>query len=131
MITQPRKLCDRPFIHASMAGSRSTAPLNRSNSVLIVAPLSAFEICGYVAPSPSLQQNPSSGTAVLVEGVSLPPNAAVCYNPEPSRDQLVGNSSPEGHNGRFARDPGIIGKLISCQSPPSCRHEFLGFRKLA
>src|SRR5712692_2376963 len=27
------------FIHASMAGSRSTAPLNRSNSVLIVAPL--------------------------------------------------------------------------------------------
>src|ERR1700720_1652334 len=27
-----------PFIHASMAGSRSTAPLNRSNSVLIVAP---------------------------------------------------------------------------------------------
>src|SRR5712664_3838648 len=28
------------FIHASMAGSRSTAPLNRSGSVLIVAPLS-------------------------------------------------------------------------------------------
>src|SRR6266850_4436291 len=27
------------FIHASMAGSRSPAPLNRSNSVLIVAPL--------------------------------------------------------------------------------------------
>ena len=27
------------FIHPSMAGSRSTAPLNRSNSVLIVAPL--------------------------------------------------------------------------------------------
>src|SRR5882724_9181084 len=27
------------FIHASMAGSRSTAPLNRSNSVLIVATL--------------------------------------------------------------------------------------------
>src|SRR6266436_7824925 len=27
------------FIHASMAGSRSTAPLNRSNSVLIIAPL--------------------------------------------------------------------------------------------
>jgi hypothetical protein len=26
-----------------MAGSRSTAPLNRRNSVLIVAPLSAFE----------------------------------------------------------------------------------------
>src|SRR5271157_1296364 len=38
------------FIHASMAGSRSTAPLNRNNSVLIVAPLSAFEIGGYVAP---------------------------------------------------------------------------------
>jgi hypothetical protein len=37
---------------------RSTAPLNRSNSVLLVAPLSAFEICGYVAALPSLQQNP-------------------------------------------------------------------------
>src|SRR5277367_5935497 len=37
------------FIHASMAGSRSTAPLNRSNSVLIVAPLSAFGIYGYIA----------------------------------------------------------------------------------
>src|SRR5882762_10329077 len=36
------------FIHASMAGSRSTAPLNRSKSVLIVAPLSGFEICGYI-----------------------------------------------------------------------------------
>src|ERR1700730_9393048 len=36
------------FIHESMAGSRSTAPLNRSNSVLIVAPL--FEIYGYVTP---------------------------------------------------------------------------------
>jgi hypothetical protein len=33
-----------------MAGSRSTAPLNRNNSVLIVAPLSVFEIGGYVAP---------------------------------------------------------------------------------
>src|SRR5882762_11764995 len=30
------------FIHASMAGSRSTAPLNRSKSVFIVARLSAF-----------------------------------------------------------------------------------------
>src|SRR5262245_11441602 len=39
------------FIHASMAGSRSSVPLNRSNSVLIVAPLSAFEIYGYRAPS--------------------------------------------------------------------------------
>src|ERR1700738_2762743 len=36
------------FIHESMAGSRSTAPLNRSNSALIVAPL--FEIYGYVTP---------------------------------------------------------------------------------
>jgi hypothetical protein len=33
------------FIHASMAGSRSTAPLNRSNSVLIIAPL-FFGVCG-------------------------------------------------------------------------------------
>jgi len=43
------------FIHASIAGSRSTAPLNRSNSVLIVARLSAFGINGYVAPLLSLQ----------------------------------------------------------------------------
>src|ERR1700757_848585 len=37
------------FIHALMAGSLSTAPLKRSNSVLIVAPLFSFEIYGYVA----------------------------------------------------------------------------------
>src|SRR5271156_2496814 len=37
------------FIHTSMARSRSTAPLNRSNSVLIIAPLSAFEISAYIA----------------------------------------------------------------------------------
>src|SRR6267154_1293939 len=36
------------FIHASMAGSRSTAPSNRSNSVLIISLLSAFESGGYV-----------------------------------------------------------------------------------
>ena len=34
----------------SMAGSRSTAPLSRSNSVFIVFPLSAFQTGGYVAP---------------------------------------------------------------------------------
>src|ERR1700733_374192 len=38
------------FIQASMARSRSTAPLNRSKSVLIVAPLLAFEIHANVAP---------------------------------------------------------------------------------
>src|ERR1700693_5340790 len=32
------------FIHTSMAGSRSAAPLKRSNSVLIVGRLSAFGI---------------------------------------------------------------------------------------
>src|ERR1700722_19827989 len=69
------------FIHASMAGSRSTAPLNRSNSVLIVDSTSAFEICGHVAPLPyltlpHLPANPSSGTVVLVEGVSLPDDAS-------------------------------------------------------
>src|ERR1700733_11256034 len=36
------------FIHASTAGSRTTAPLNRSNSVLIVGPLSLSDLC-YVA----------------------------------------------------------------------------------
>src|SRR5258708_37156184 len=39
------------FIHASMAASRSTAPLNRSNAVLIVAPLFSFGIYGYVPSS--------------------------------------------------------------------------------
>src|SRR6516225_720042 len=38
------------FIHASIAGSRSTAPLNRSNSVVIVARLSAFGINGTLHP---------------------------------------------------------------------------------
>src|SRR6266705_4240292 len=32
----------RSFIHASMAGARSTAPLNRSKSALMIAPLSSF-----------------------------------------------------------------------------------------
>src|SRR5260370_38704323 len=65
-----------------MAGSRSTAPLNRSNSVLIAAPRSAFEICGYVAPLFFLQQNPSSGTVLLALGGSLPANVTVFYNPD-------------------------------------------------
>src|SRR5258708_6269071 len=39
------------FIHASMAGSRSTAPLNRSNSVLTVALLLLSDLC-YVAIDP-------------------------------------------------------------------------------
>jgi hypothetical protein len=42
---------ERSFIHASIAGSRSTAPLNRSSSVFIVAQLSAFEIHGDIALS--------------------------------------------------------------------------------
>src|SRR5580698_484612 len=37
------------FIAASIAGSRSTAPLNRSNSVLIAAPCSISDLC-YLAP---------------------------------------------------------------------------------
>jgi len=50
--TQPEEVDFRvcSFIRASMAGSRSTAPLSRSNSVLIVAPPSAFEIYGHAAP---------------------------------------------------------------------------------
>src|SRR5437016_5164562 len=35
------------FIHASMAGSRSTAPLNRSNSVLIVATLESAGVLSW------------------------------------------------------------------------------------
>src|SRR5579863_6447730 len=58
------------FIQASMAGSCSAAPLNRSNSVLINAPVSAFETCDYEAPLPSRQQNCASGLTLLVEGQS-------------------------------------------------------------
>src|SRR5215471_8421315 len=46
------------FIHASMAGSRSTAPLNRSNSVLIVALLlsgSMVTLCAYLPSSKTFQ----------------------------------------------------------------------------
>src|ERR1700690_4403149 len=46
------------FIHASMAGFRSTAPLNRSNSVLIVALFSAPEMYGHVAFHRSLEAQP-------------------------------------------------------------------------
>jgi len=38
-------------IHVWMAGSCATAPSNRSHFALIVAPLSAFQIYGYVAAS--------------------------------------------------------------------------------
>jgi len=38
------------FIHASMAGSRSTAPLNRSNRALIVARFSLSNLCCVVPP---------------------------------------------------------------------------------
>src|SRR6266566_7118339 len=59
-----------------------------------IAPLSAFEICGYVAPLPSLQENPSSGTVVLVEGVSLrvTPKSFITRI---VRDRLVGKQEIE------------------------------------
>jgi hypothetical protein len=46
-----------------MAGSRSTAPLNRSKSVLIAARLSAFRINGYVAPLPYQQAGIAPGSS--------------------------------------------------------------------
>src|SRR5712692_4625564 len=53
------------FIQAAMAGSCSTAPLNRSNSVLIVAPLSAF--------------SPSAARAALVfRTAGFPPLSPRC-----------------------------------------------------
>src|SRR5882757_269599 len=51
------------FIHASMAGSRSRAPSNRSNSVLIISLLSAFESCGYVTEGLPVIR-PESATSV-------------------------------------------------------------------
>src|SRR5271166_4654307 len=56
------------FIHTSMAGSRSTTPLNRSNSVLIVAPLSAFGIYGYVATFPPAKSVGYFGAVRLRDG---------------------------------------------------------------
>src|SRR6266851_1617674 len=58
------------FIHASMAGSRSTAPSNRSNSVLIISLLSAFESCGYVTEGLPVIR-PESATGVN-EASNLP-----------------------------------------------------------
>ena len=40
-----------PVPRNKRAGSRSTVPLNCNNSVLFVAPLSAFEIYGCIVPS--------------------------------------------------------------------------------
>src|SRR5271157_545377 len=56
------------FIHTSMAGSRSTTPLNRSISVLIVAPLSAFGIYGYVATFPPAKSVGYFGAVRLRDG---------------------------------------------------------------
>src|SRR6185436_10835791 len=64
----------RSFIHALMAGSRSTAPLNRSNSVLIVARLPAFEIHGYIVPLDERHRLVVPGgtkTIVLSDAVAL------------------------------------------------------------
>src|ERR1700730_765639 len=59
------------FVQASMAGSRSTAPLNRSNSDLTVAPLCSFEIYGYVAYT---RRPPDRGDRrELARKLSLPP----------------------------------------------------------
>jgi hypothetical protein len=68
------------LIQASMAGSRSTAPLNRSSFVLIVATLFCFRDPWFLGTLAFRQQNPSPETVVLVVGVSLPANAAVFYD---------------------------------------------------
>src|SRR5258706_11724489 len=51
------------FIHTSMAGSRSTAPLNRSKSVLIVTPLSGFEVCVYITEGLPVTRKRLPGTS--------------------------------------------------------------------
>jgi hypothetical protein len=69
MAPNPPACC---FIHASMAGSRSTAPLNRRNCALIVATVFALEICSYVA-----FLLPSSAPASVLGPWSPPARAGV------------------------------------------------------
>ena len=69
---------------------------HRSNSVLIVAPLSVFETCGYVAPLPCLKQNLKSGTGVLVEGGVSRRLTPQSFITRIVRDRLVGKPSFAG-----------------------------------
>src|ERR1700758_5649771 len=62
------------FIHALIAGSRSTAPLNRSNSVLIVAPLLLSRLVGSVVGGTllhlfSVRETGADGTGLV--GIDL------------------------------------------------------------
>src|SRR5262249_10338332 len=76
MAPNPPACC---FIHASMAGSRSTAPLNRSNSVLIAAPLAFSRSVVYVASLAALEQNPD-GNRPSCRRSAILANAAIFYN---------------------------------------------------
>ena len=78
MVPNPPTCC---LIHASMAGSRTTAPLNRSNSVLIVTPLSVLDIFGYGAPLP-LPPESLVWNSLSLLGVSARTIPAVFYNPD-------------------------------------------------
>src|SRR5579872_3089676 len=80
-----------PFIHASIAGSRWTAPLNRSKSVLIAAPPSAFEICGYVAPDVPTRKIPRLEQSFVSKGCRSRPTPQSFI----TRRQIV--ESPRGH----------------------------------
>src|ERR1700683_1395083 len=84
------------FIHASMAGSRSTAPLNRSNSVLIVAPLSTSGIYGCVAAFPPAKSVGYFGAVRLRDGQSG--HASEGYDqrvPPGSKYQPIGETMPQ------------------------------------
>src|SRR5690242_5175077 len=92
------------FIHASMAGSRSTAPSNRSNSVLIVVP----------APERVCRTQASKGAScfrdLLLQRLQVRPEGqqaavAILHHKLTAVPRHVGKSASEFHS--FGRILGV------------------------
>src|SRR6267378_947322 len=96
------------FIHTSMAGSRSTAPLNRNKSVLIVTPLSNFEICGSITEGLSVTrkrlpgmlpnsqmfaQDPEEELRAICDGLFIPQRDHGVNAHGPARGQVSSNQT--------------------------------------
>src|SRR6516162_7281623 len=84
------------FIQASMAGSLSTAPLNRSSSVLIVAPLSAFEIGRLRNTLTFLQSRPGAADITLPSSGGGKRGCTHAENLKPSEVLVKGSDMAEG-----------------------------------
>src|SRR6266403_1374521 len=114
------------FIHASMAGSRSTAPSNRSNSVLIISLPSAFESCVYVTEGlPVTRDKDNQEFSVLVDPIVEPWKAdQIGYAAQ--RATPVSRTPDSTKGGRAARSI-----ALACHSAAAPIANISGARNLA